>query len=222
MILLALIRHAPTAWSNEGRMQGRADVPLAAPLPDWRWPAALDGFRVITSPLRRAVETARLLGVAAEPEPRLTEMDWGDWEGETLAQLRARLGAAMEDAEAAGLDFRPPGGESPRDVQARIAPLLHDLAKAGEPAAAITHKGVIRAVFALAARWDMLGKPPARLSWEAAHLFRLDRDGAPSIHELNLPLCRHFRESENPGRAMERLPLAPRLRGGDDSKRRGP
>jgi probable phosphoglycerate mutase len=188
MTLLALIRHAPTAWSNEGRMQGRADVPLASPLPDWRWPAALDGFRAIASPLRRAVETARLLGISAEPEPRLTEMDWGDWEGETLAALRARLGPAMEDAEAQGLDFRPPGGESPRDVQARVAPLLRYIARAGGPVAGITHKGVIRAVFAQAAGWDMRGKPPARLSWEAAHLFWLDRDGAPRVERLNIPL----------------------------------
>ena len=219
MTLLALIRHAPTVWSNEGRMQGRADVPLAAPLPEWRWPAALDGFRVITSPLRRAVETARLLGVSAVPEPLLVEMDWGDWEGETLAGLRARLGAEIEHAEARGLDFRPPVGESPRDVQARLAPLLRDIAGAGEPTAAITHKGVIRAVFALAAGWDMLGKPPARLSWEAAHLFGLDRDGMPSIHQLNIPLSRHSRVGGNPGRAMERLPLDPCLRGGDDLKR---
>jgi broad specificity phosphatase PhoE len=189
MILLALIRHAPTAWSIEGRMQGRADVPLASPPPDWHWPGALDGFRVIASPLRRAVETARLLGVSAEPEPLLTEMDWGDWEGETLAALRARLGREMDDAEAAGLDFRPPGGESPRDVQARVAPLLRDIARGGEPVAAITHKGVIRAILAQATGWDMLGKPPARLGWEAAHLFWLDRAGAPRVERLNIPLC---------------------------------
>jgi probable phosphoglycerate mutase len=211
MTVLALIRHAPTAWSNEGRMQGRTDVPLAAPLPDWRWPAELAGFRAITSPLRRAVETTRLLGVAAEPEPLLTEMDWGDWEGETLSALRERLGSAMDDAEAAGLDFRPPGGESPRDVWVRVAPLLRDIARSGEHTAAITHKGLIRAVFAQAVGWDMLGKPPARLSWEAAHLFRLAPDGAPSIQELNLPLARHSREGGNP----------PRLRGGDDFKRAG-
>lgn len=190
MTLLALIRHAPTAWSNGGRMQGRADVPLADPLPDWRWPAALDGFRVMSSPLRRALETARLFGVAATPDPCLVEMDWGVWEGETLVGLWARLGTEMAEAEARGLDFRPPGGESPRDVQVRVAPLLRDIAGAGEPTAAITHKGVIRAVFAEAAGWDMLGEPPARLSWAAAHLFRLDRGGAPRVERLNIPLAR--------------------------------
>jgi len=218
MTVLALIRHAPTSWSKEGRMQGRTDVPLASPLPDWRWPAALDGFRVITSPLRRAVATARLLGVPADPEPLLTEMHWGDWEGETLAGLRQRLGPAMEDAEVRGLDFRPPGGESPRDVQARLAPLLRAIAGAGVSTAAITHKGVIRAVFAQASGWDMRGKPPVRLSWEAAHLFRLDRDGAPSIGELNVPLARHSREGGNPGASSGEVALDPRLRGNDDSK----
>jgi len=108
-------------------------------------------------------------------EPRLTEMDWGDWEGRTLAELRAGLGRVMAENEAAGLDFRPSGGESPRDVQARLKPLLVELAVAGRATAAITHKGVIRAVYGLAAGWDMHGKPPHRLSSAAAHLFRLDR-----------------------------------------------
>ncbi|HEX3881157.1 MAG TPA: histidine phosphatase family protein [Stellaceae bacterium] len=223
MTRLALIRHAPTAWSATGRLQGRADVPLdPRARPDWRLPAALDGFRVVTSPLGRAVDTARLLGVEATVEPLLTEMDWGAWEGETVAGLRARLGAAMTGAEAEGLDFRPPGGESPRDVQARLAPLLRYLAERGEPTAAITHKGVIRAVFAEAAGWDMLGKPPVRLSWDAAHLFRLDRDGRPSVEALNLSLIRRPREGGGPGATAPSLALGSRLRGNDDGKRSRP
>ncbi|HVC50839.1 MAG TPA: histidine phosphatase family protein [Stellaceae bacterium] len=190
MTLLALIRHAPTEWSAAGRLQGRADPALdPAVLPEWRLPPTLAGFRVITSPLRRAVETARLLGVAAPAiEPRLAEMAWGAWEGRTLADLRARLGPEMAAAEAAGLDFRPPGGESPRDVQHRLVPLMAELDEAGRATVAITHKGVIRAVFALATGWDMRGKPPARLSWSAAHLFRLGSDGVPAVERLNLPL----------------------------------
>lgn len=191
MTLLALIRHAPTAWSAAGRLQGRADPPLdPAALPEWRLPPALAGFRVIVSPLRRAVGTACLLGVAAPAvEPRLIEMAWGEWEGRTLAELRAGLGPAMAAAEAAGLDFRPPGGESPREVQCRVAPLLAELAAERRATAAITHKGVIRAVFARATGWDMRGKPPARLSWSAAHVFRLAADGRPSVEALNLPLA---------------------------------
>ena len=191
MTLLALIRHFPSEWNEDGRLQGRSDPPLAAGAPERarRIPPELDGFRWLTSPLRRAIETARRLGIeAAEIEPRLTEMSWGAWEGSRLAELRVRLGTEMARAEAAGLDFRPPGGESPRDVQLRIMPLLAEIARSGAPTAAVTHKGVIRAVAALAAGWDMRRKPPWKLRWDAAHLFRLDRAGAPVIERLNLSL----------------------------------
>jgi probable phosphoglycerate mutase len=190
--LLALIRHMPTAWNAAGRLQGSKDVPLPIDTAaDWRVPAGLNDFRWMTSPLHRAVETARRLGIA-EPsiDPRLAEMGWGLWEGETLAGLRTRLGSDMAANEAEGLDFRPPGGESPREVQARLMPLLAEIAQAGRPTAAVTHKGVIRAVLALATGWNMRDKPPHRLSWSAAHLFRLDAEGRPGVARLNLPLER--------------------------------
>jgi probable phosphoglycerate mutase len=187
--LVALIRHMPTAWNDAGRLQGLRDTPLDAG-PDWRLPAEIDGFRVLSSPLARAVETAHCLGIATPAiEPRLREMDWGEWEGQVLAVLRGQLGQQMAAAEARGLDFRPPGGESPRDVQARVKPLLAEIAASRRPAAAVTHKGVIRAVLALATNWDMQGKPPHRLSWSAAHLFRLDRTGNPTVERLNIPLA---------------------------------
>jgi probable phosphoglycerate mutase len=188
--LLALIRHMPTEWNIAGRLQGREDLPLSMETaPDWRVPAELNGFRWLTSPLRRAVDTAHRLGIAeAVIEPRLAEMRWGEWEGETLAGLRARRGAEMAVAEAAGLDLRPPGGESPREVQARVTPLLAEIAQSARPTAAITHKGVIRAVLSLATGWDMKDKPPHRLSWSSAQLFRLDAAGRPSVARLNLPL----------------------------------
>lgn len=190
MTLLALIRHMPTAWNREGRLQGGDDIPLDTAAA-WLVPAELDGFNWLTSPLSRAVATARHLGiVAVVPDPRLGEMDWGAWQGQTLAGLRARLGPAMAAEEALGLDLRPPGGETPREVQARVLPLLAEIAAAGEPVAAITHKGVIRAVLALATGWDMRDKPPARLSWSAAHLFRLSPNGHPAIERLNLNLER--------------------------------
>jgi probable phosphoglycerate mutase len=96
----------------------------------------------------------------------------------------------MAAAEAAGVDLRPPGGESPREVQARIRPMLAEIAERDRPTAAVTHKGVIRAVLALATGWDMRDKPPHRLDWSAAHLFRLDQSGEPSIARLNVALER--------------------------------
>ena len=188
MTLVAFIRHMPTVWNKEGRLQGQRDTPLdIQAIPDWRLPAALAGFRFLSSPLTRARDTAARLGVAPQPDPRLTEMSWGAWEGHTLRDLRAGY-ADIDELEAQGLDFRTPGGESPRDVQARMAPLLAEIAATGVPTAAVTHKGVIRAIFALATGWPMLGKPPHRLDWSSAHLFRLDQTGHPAIERLNIPL----------------------------------
>lgn len=191
---LWLIRHGPTAWNAEGRLQGRADIPLSAAgreaVTGWCLPPALDGLPAWTSPLRRARQTAALLlgGTIALPEPRLTEMDFGAWEGARLAELRAALGAELAENEARGLDFTPPGGESPRAVQARLRPLLADWGRTGGARLAVSHKGVIRALYAAAAGWDMTGKPPHRLAWDAAHGFDLDPDGNPRIAALNQPL----------------------------------
>ncbi len=197
MTLLALIRHGPTGYNEQGRMQGRIDAPLSAAgraaVGGWRLPPEiapeLAGADWVSSPLIRARETARLLGGPAPViEPRIIEMDWGRWEGRRLDGLRAELGEAMAVNEARGLDFRPEGGESPRDVQARVAPWLAALGKRGRPTLALTHKGVIRAIFALAVGWDMTGKPPARLRAAAAHLFAVAPDGRVEVEHLNLPL----------------------------------
>ena len=187
MTLLALVRHGDTAWSAAGRIQGRSDPGLSeagrAALAAARLPEACRGMRVVTSPLARCTETAALLGAPAAPrEPRIAEMAWGEWEGRRLEELRAELGAAMRENEARGLDFRPPGGESPREVLARVSPWLASLA---QPTLAVTHRGVIRVVLAAATGWDMRGEPPAKLDWSAFHLFRLDR-GKPSIERLNV------------------------------------
>jgi probable phosphoglycerate mutase len=95
--------------------------------------------------------------------------------------------AANEDR---GREFRPAGGESPGDVIARLKSWLAEVAADGTPTVAVTHKGVIRAVMALAFDWDMLGKPPARLDWTCVHLFTLAPDGTPAPREMNLPLQR--------------------------------
>ena len=179
---LIVLRHAATAWNRERQIQGRADPPLSAEgraeVAGWSLPAAWLSLPCLVSPLARAGETAALLGFA-EPVvvPELIEMDWGDFEGRTLADLRAELGAAMSANEALGLDFRPPGGESPRDVMERLDPWLAGLA--GRPGAAVvvTHKGVRRALLARATGWDMRGPPPVKVRDHEALCLDLDGSG---------------------------------------------
>ncbi|WP_193366814.1 histidine phosphatase family protein [Pelagibius marinus] len=197
MSRLLLIRHGATAWNEAGRIQGRSDPPLSpagrAAVESWRLPPEAAGARWICSPLTRARDTAEILrGAPVDSEPLLIETDWGAWEGRSLAELRDELGPDMADNEARGLDFRPPGGESPRDVQQRLRPLLTKLAQETTGSAgtvvAVTHKGVIRAVYALASGWDMRAKPPVKLRDGCAQAFTLAAGGQPAIDTLNMPL----------------------------------
>lgn len=192
MTFVAFIRHGATQWNSDGRMQGHADLPLAQEgrnaLQALRVPAIVRGSRWHASPLLRAIESARILGTGAFAiEPRLIEMHWGEWQGETLADLRARFGDAMRENEARGLHFRPPGGESPADVQARLKSWFRDIADPGRPVTALTHKGVIRAALALAYDWDMQGKPPIKLDFDAVHLFDASATGEVVPVEMNIP-----------------------------------
>ncbi len=189
-----MIRHGPTEWNENGIVQGRSDIPLSIrgkkQVASWVIPAKLQSFDWVASPLSRAKETARILsGLTVPTDDRLVEMDWSSWEGQTLPALRAELGDLTAAWEADGLDFRAPDGESPRDVQERLKPFLLDRAQLTKDTIVICHKGVIRAVYALAVGWDMKSKPPVKMNDGCAQLFSLDQNGIPETLELDLNLA---------------------------------
>src|SRR5690606_21892304 len=99
-VTLALVRHGRTEWNRQRRMQGRADVPL-----DDHGRAQADAVGqllsravwsvVVSSPLQRAAETARIIGArlgVVEPvtDPRLIERDYGVAEGLPVAEAHER------------------------------------------------------------------------------------------------------------------------------------
>jgi len=196
MPTLALLRHGPTEWTAARRLQGRTDIGLSdlgrSIVGDWRLPDRIVAFDWVTSPLRRCRETAVLLcrqhrrACPSPIESRLAEMSFGDWEGRTLADLRAEHGRAMAEWESAGLDFRAPGGESPRDLQARLQPWLAGLR---QDTLAITHKGVMRAIHGLATDWDMRQKSPQRLLPDAIQVYAIEPGGGLRVVSLNLPVA---------------------------------
>lgn len=193
MTIIALVRHGPTEWNETGIVQGRSDIPLSdagrALVKTWRPPQEITEFDWVSSPLKRAVETAHILsGHPEATDERLVEMDWSEWEGMKLPDLRAQLGNLMKAWEAKGLDFRAPGGESPRDVQDRLKPFLAERAAVKRETVVVCHKGVIRALYALAVSWDMTDKAPEKLHDHCTHLFELTPDGMPKPYRLNVPL----------------------------------
>ena len=192
-VAVAFIRHGITAWNLEGRIQGRTDVPLSPAarkiLAARVVPQDLRDLTWVASPLVRARETAAILSGRAieeiEVDERLVEMSWGQWEGSVLEDLRRRHGVTMAENEGRGLHFRPPGGESPFEVQARVRDWLAEVARAGDDVVAVTHKGVIRALAARALGWDMTGKSPVKIDWSAIHRFEAGEDGGVRVVGLN-------------------------------------
>ena len=187
----ALLRHAPTVWNAGGRLQGLTDTCLSAEgetaARSWRLPAPADAWKRVSSPLQRARRTAELVrpSMPVTIDSQLREMSFGVWEGFTVKQLRAAGGEGFAMAEAAGLDFHPPGGESPRDAMARLS---HWSSTLTEPVVAVSHKAAIRALLALATGWNMLGRPPHKLDWKCVHFFVAQDEGRVAIERLNVPL----------------------------------
>ena len=187
----AMLRHAPTVWNASGRLQGLTDTCLSTEgeraARSWHLPAPADGWKRVSSPLQRARRTAELVrpSIPVTIDSRLREMSFGVWEGFTVKELRAAGGEAFATAEAAGLDFHPPGGESPRTTMARLSHWSSTLA---EPVVAVSHKAAIRALLALATGWNMLGRPPHKLDWKCVHFFVAQDEGHVAIERLNVPL----------------------------------
>jgi len=192
---IAFLRHGPTDWNEEGRIQGRIDMPLSAAgrakmaglLP----PEGFEAARAFTSPLSRARETAALLGFAdAVPDVRLAEHHWGEWEGMTREEILARDGADAFVRAGAAIDFTPKGGESTRALLARVADFIADVARGEGAAIAIAHRGVLRSAYTLATGWDMATPMPAKLDLSGALVLAVDADGMPKIAEMNVGLRR--------------------------------
>tara|TARA_R110002020_G_scaffold212652_1_gene419300 strand:+ start:178 stop:759 length:582 start_codon:yes stop_codon:yes gene_type:complete len=188
MIRLALLRHGHTAWNRAGRLQGRSDIPLdddaRRALSTLRLPPPWDRAALWSSPLRRAVETAHLVtGRAPRTDPALTEMDWGAWEGQHGADLRADPASGYRDIEHWGWDFRPPGGESLREMRLRLVDWAEDLT---EDSVAVCHIGVMRVLMARATGWDFTGTPPFAIKRGRLYPLIIARDGWKAEPPLRL------------------------------------
>jgi len=185
MIDLYLIRHPPVA-GGEGVCYGASDLPLAEDprIAALRLGALLPArFALLSSPAQRCLALARGLG-EPEIEPRLGEIDFGAWELRRWDQIDR----SMIDAWAADpIDYRPPGGESVRDMSRRaIDALTHWRGSVAGALVIVAHGGPLRAIAGTllglpAERWLTLDFKPATL----AHL-RLGRDDGVTLKGSNL------------------------------------
>ena len=190
---LALLRHGPTLWNAQGRIQGHTDIPLSDEgLEKMRGllpPPPFEQARTFVSPSRRARQTAEALGLRdAAWDPRLMEQNWGSWEGLNREAILARDGEDAFVRAGLRLDFRPPGGESTAELHERVAAFLKDTAQDEKDAIAVAHLGVLRAAYTLATGWDLSTPMPPDLDVSKVLILSLARDGTPSLDALNVPL----------------------------------
>lgn len=187
---LYLARHGESTGNAQQLIFGRRDYPLTE---KGRAQAralgrSLEGARierVVSSPLVRALETARIAcpGDAIETDARLTEQFMGRWEGLTEAEAladnaslwRAMLSDWTRDQAA------PPGGESYAALKTRVFQALDEIIARGENTLIVTHAGVLAALSEL-----LLKTPRGQCAHEhfpcaSAIALEIGRDGAVCV-----------------------------------------
>ncbi len=180
---LWLIRHAPVGGHHGiiPDIDAPADVSDAAALRRLRGQLP-DKHVAISSPARRARETASALGLLASPEPAFNEQDFGDWSGRTHDEIRRDSEAIYDEFWRAPASNRSPGGESFVEQIVRVRRAIEAL-PTGD-VIIVAHAGTIRAALAFA-----LELPPEyalRFVIDPLSLTRLDRpDNAWRVVAVN-------------------------------------
>jgi len=201
---LLLVRHGETTWTRIGRIQGRADSPLhpegaaqiralAATLlpPDPERPGGR-ACLLVSSPLRRAMDSARVLRASlgpairgawlAAPDPRLAELDFGAWEGLTQPEVKARWPELLRTWKRQPDTVRLPGGETLAEARDRWRDFLADPPWAHPPgpeeappalAIVVTHAAMIRIALLEAAGAALGGFRAVAVPVASAHRLRL-------------------------------------------------
>lgn len=191
-----LIRHGETGANREMRYLGSRNDPLTehGATQAFQLAQCLAKFpitEIYSSPLCRAADTALQISLALRlpirTDERLREEAFGDWEGLTLADIRAR-GPQHEKLHAmfeSDPHYAPPNGESLASVQTRVVSLAQELAErhSGSNIALVSHVGPIKALLATA-----LGAPldtASRLFLDPATISVIDWGASPIVRLFN-------------------------------------
>jgi broad specificity phosphatase PhoE len=165
---LYLVRHGATQLTAEDRFAGDIGVELSAA---GRSQAERLAVRVrdhsisaiYSSPLSRAVETARIIATGCGLEPRLSdglrEIRHGHWEGLTRQEVETAFAAEYATWEEDPFTFAPEGGESGVSVLARALPALREIVvrHAGVNVLVVSHKATIRLLLSSLLGFDPRG-----------------------------------------------------------------
>ncbi len=151
------VRHGSTPLTAEDRFAGSTDLELSD---EGRSQVSQLAERlqseriaqIYASPMRRTMETARILGapqkLAPLPREGLREIDHGRWEGLSRKEVAERFPSEYEAWEKDPFTFAPQGGEAGVAVMARALPIVRAVVEAhpGETVVVVSHKATIRLV----------------------------------------------------------------------------
>ena len=194
---LVLVRHAATADEAAGRCYGRFDVALSAEgrAECERLAAGLSAepvAAVVSSPLRRARETADVIAAAHDlgvsVVEGLAELDFGELEGRTFDDIERTWPELYEQWMLVPTSVRFPGGECYDELHRRVTDAVADLRTShdGQIVVAVTHAGVIRA--AVAHALELPADSVFRLAVDTGSMTRIAwRDGTPLVLGVNIP-----------------------------------
>ncbi|MBT2501633.1 histidine phosphatase family protein [Curtobacterium sp. ISL-83] len=157
---LVLVRHGETEWSKSGQHTGRTDIPLTDNGVEQakragKFLADRSFALALSSPLQRARETARLIGVDPEIDEDLYEWDYGAYEGLTTPQIKV-LRHGPWDLWTDGVPAGDTPGENAAEVRVRVERILNrarPVLAEGQDAVVVAHGHVLRA---LGAAWIRL------------------------------------------------------------------
>lgn len=171
--MLYLLRHGQTEWNRDRRLQGQGNSPLtdlgrqqAGLMADLlaREISEPSKFRLVSSPLQRARETAAVvaarLGLPLEFDPRLAEIALGEWEGRFYAEVQRECGHLLEGTTRYDWFFRAPGGETLEMMSARLSEWIEETG--AQPTIAVAHGlsgRILRGRYAGMNREAMLSQP---------------------------------------------------------------
>jgi probable phosphoglycerate mutase len=195
---LVLVRHGETPWHAENRYTGVSDIGLtptgtgqAAELAAW---AAMQPITaVVTSPLRRAHETAspsaEALGLPVTIDKRLSEVDFGAGEGHTRDEMAEIFPDALSRFLDAPASNPLPGGEPGVAAVDRAWPAVEDLAAGGGTVLLVAHSTLLRLLLCrmLGIFLDDYRRRFPALRNTATTTVRLDAGGA-ALLSLNVPV----------------------------------
>ena len=163
---ILLVRHGETEWNIQGRFQGVKDTDLAeAGLVQASYVAeALKGTfdKIYTSPLKRAYETAEIIGRSKELKPikvdKITEIDFGQWEGLTVSEIKDNFPEAFKIWRQDGVVGPLCGGDlSLKNASSRAKEAILAIAgeNQGKTTVIVAHGGIIKAGLIGIFNWDM-------------------------------------------------------------------